>query len=284
MLNELDRTFCTSINSFYIGKFPVKTGDYLAYCRSEGLPEPEQPTWGWQETAPVVNVSCLEAERYCDWLAQRTGLQVRLPLDLEWEYAARGGNARMRHAFAGSEQLERVGWYRANAQAMAQPTGQKQANELDIYDMSGNVWEWCHNHMGDHTFELNSASRSGAGLAQPSRGSIKATAKEATAKEATAEEATARGTSGRSILSASPSLPSTRGTEVAPSLSLRATASSASTKIFAIRGGSWKNSRWACQLNHRSYRQASTRGDHIGFRIAIGPMPLHLLEADRALV
>ena len=92
---------------------------------------------------PVENVSWNDCQKFIDKLNRLTGKRFRLPTEAEWEYAARGGNRSRGYKYAGSDNLGSVAWYDGNSDAMKHIVGQKSPNELGLYDMSGNVREWC---------------------------------------------------------------------------------------------------------------------------------------------
>jgi formylglycine-generating enzyme required for sulfatase activity len=92
---------------------------------------------------PVRNISWNDAQEFCSRLSAKTGKQYRLPTEAEWEYAARGGNQSRGYKYSGSDNINDVGWYDYNSGGNIHPIGRKLPNELGIYDMSGNVWEWC---------------------------------------------------------------------------------------------------------------------------------------------
>ena len=99
---------------------------------------------------PVAHVSWNECQEFITQLNQLTGKNFRLPTEAEWEYAARGGKESMGYRYAGSNTLSEVAWYTGNSENVTHTVKQKQPNELGLYDMSGNVWEWCQDWYGDY--------------------------------------------------------------------------------------------------------------------------------------
>lgn len=101
---------------------------------------------------PVVGVSWNWANMYCIWLSNKTGLKYRLPTEAEWEYAARGAEnlVKANFQYAGSDRVDEVAWYRDNAKG-ANPVGKKRPNLLGLYDLSGNVYEWCQDWYGPYS-------------------------------------------------------------------------------------------------------------------------------------
>lgn len=97
---------------------------------------------------PVVHVSWNDATAYCQWLSQKTGQTYRLPTEAEWEYAARGVK-NSSYFQVGSNILDEIAWYASNSALKTHPVGQKKANELGLYDMIGNVYEWCQDSYKD---------------------------------------------------------------------------------------------------------------------------------------
>lgn len=104
---------------------------------------------------PVIHVSWNDAKAFCAWLSKKTGKSYRLPTEAEWEYAARSGGRSEK--YAGGSNVDAVGWYNGNSNGKTHPVGQKQANGLGLYDMTGNVWEWCEDWY-DENYYKNSSS------------------------------------------------------------------------------------------------------------------------------
>ena len=152
---------------FYLGKYEVTRGEFGRFvtatgyetgeaCRTDESGKWEEqrgrswraPGYRQSETDPVVCVSWVDAQAYARWVSEETGETYRLPTEAEWEYAARGGRESRGYRYAGSHGLSRVGWYNENSGGRTHPVGQKQPNELGLYDMSGNAWEWVQDWYG----------------------------------------------------------------------------------------------------------------------------------------
>ena len=91
---------------------------------------------------PAENLTYDDAQEFVRRLSKMTNIQFDLPTEEEWEYAARGGQKSKRYRYAGSDNIDDVAWYRNNSDRSTHPVGEKQPNELGLYDMCGNVWEW----------------------------------------------------------------------------------------------------------------------------------------------
>ena len=105
---------------------------------------------------PMYYVNWEEAQEFCKKLSQLTGKTYVLPTEAQWEYAARGGVKSRGYKYSGSNTIGNVAWYSDNSSSSTHPVATKQPNELGLYDMSGNVWEWCSDWYGSYSSESQS--------------------------------------------------------------------------------------------------------------------------------
>jgi len=150
-----------TVSSFYMDKTEVTQAEYRKVMGKN------PSSFSGCDDCPVETVSWHDANEY----ARKVG--KRLPTEAEWEYAARGGNKSKGYTYSGSNDLNAAGWYDNNSGSKTHPVAQKQPNELGLYDMSGNVWEWCSDWYSDsyyHSSPKNDPQGPNSGSSRVLRG------------------------------------------------------------------------------------------------------------------
>ncbi len=159
---------------YYLGKYAVTAADFKRFVDKVGYKtegerdgkgaygwtgkewvQDSKITWrnpGFTQTDkdPVVCVSWNDAQSYCQWLSEVEGKSYRLPTESEWEYACRAGSSTAYCFGEGEARLGEYAWYGKNSGSKTHPVGQKAPNDFGLYDMHGNVWEWCSDWHGDY--------------------------------------------------------------------------------------------------------------------------------------
>ena len=142
-----------TLSDYYIGQTEVTQALWEAVMGETPTSDDDQwwPEVGLGNNYPAYNISYNDVLSFISKLNSLTGRTFRMPTEAEWEYAARGGNKSKGYRYSGGNTLDNVGWYGHNSDKTNHPVAQKSANELGLYDMSGNVWEWCSDLYGDYS-------------------------------------------------------------------------------------------------------------------------------------
>lgn len=142
------RVHQVTVSDYYIGETEVTQELWQAVMGSN------PSNFSSLEQLPVENISWDDSQTFINKLNQLTGINFRLPTEAEWEFAARGGKTSLGYKYSGSNDIGAVAWYTENSDGKTHEVGTKESNELGIYDMSGNVMEWC-NDFYDATMTNN---------------------------------------------------------------------------------------------------------------------------------
>ena len=143
-----------TLDSYYIAECEVTQAQWEKIMGTTVYQQRDKANSSWPmrgvgDNNPMYYVSWEEAKAFCAKLSELTGKTYILPTEAQWEYAARAGKHNDSSQFSGHYMEDVVAWYESNSDQTTHPVKQKRANKLGLYDMSGNVWEWCNDWYGD---------------------------------------------------------------------------------------------------------------------------------------
>lgn len=142
--NDEKPAFAVTLSSYYIGECEVTQDLWKAVTGNN-------PSKYKSSLRPVENVTWFECQKFVEKLSKLTGRTFSIPTEAQWEYAARGGKKSQHYRYSGSNNIDDVAWYEGNSLKQSHVIGQKMPNELGLYDMSGNVQEWCADYYDTYT-------------------------------------------------------------------------------------------------------------------------------------
>ena len=149
------------LNSFFIGNYETTVRQYKQFCSESGKAFPDEPV-EWLDDHPMTFISWYDAKEYTSWLESKYNMSFRLPSESEWEYAARGAVNNSNYVYSGSDNINDVGWYKSNSiGTMHSKVGSLYSNDLGIFDMTGNVWEWCEDWYSSKYYSISPSNNPG---------------------------------------------------------------------------------------------------------------------------
>lgn len=231
---------------FYLGVHPVTQAQWRAVMGSN-------PSWFKGDNLPVENVSWYDCQAFC----KKLGGLVRLPTEAEWEYACRAGTTTVYHTGDDEEALSRAGWYYTNSGGQTRPVGELTPNAWGLYDMHGNVWEWCADWHDEYSKEEVAKGPCG-----PFAGSVEfyAAARGTSSLSSAALPAASASRLGLTATAGCVSV-STRTDPVGPATGTRR----------VLRGGSWYYLARGSRAASRDSSAPADRNSFYGLRVAVLP-------------